>query len=63
MNIIAAIRVNKAQGVLQDGSTLEERDITDGSTVNIVIEPDKEINLCVKPGADPGFGQGGGPRC
>ena len=50
MNIIGAIRAIKGQEVLQDGSTLEECGITDGSTVNIVIEPVKEINLCVKLG-------------
>ena len=39
------------QKVLQDGSTLEGHGITDGSTVNIVIEPDKEINLQIKLGS------------
>ena len=35
----------KGQEVLPDGSTLKEHGIIDGSTVNIVIEPDKELNL------------------
>ena len=38
----------KRQEVLQDGSTLEEQGITDGSTVNILIEPDECINVNVK---------------
>ena len=50
MKIAGAVRVIKGQEVLQDGSTLEEHGITDGSTVNIVIEPDKEINLKLKLG-------------
>ena len=50
MKITGAVRVIKGQEVLQDGSTLEEHGIIDGSTVNIVIEPDKEINLRVKIG-------------
>ena len=41
---IAAVRVIKGQKVLPEGSTLEEHRITDSSTVNIVIEPEKEIN-------------------
>ena len=40
----------KGQEVLPDGSTLDEHGIIDGSTVNIVIEPDKEINLNMKLG-------------
>ena len=44
------IRVLKGQNVLQDGSTLEENAITDGSTVNILIEPDQCININVKCG-------------
>ena len=50
MKIIGAVRVIKGQEVLRDGSTLEEHGITDGSTINIVIEPAKEINLHVKHG-------------
>ena len=40
----------EGQEVLPDGSTLDEHGIIDGSTVNIVIEPDKEINLNMKLG-------------
>ena len=40
----------KGQEVLPDGSTLEKHGIIDGSTVNIIIEPDKEINLTFKLG-------------
>ena len=50
MKISGAVRVIKGQEVLPDGSTLEEHGIIDGSTVNIVIEPDKEINLEIKLG-------------
>ena len=50
MNITGVVRVIKGQQFLPDGSTLEEQGITDGSTVNIVIEPDKEINLTMKMG-------------
>ena len=41
----------QGQKVLQDGNTLEGHGITDGSTVNIAIEPDKEINLQIKLGS------------
>ena len=41
----------QGQKVLQDGNTLEGQGITDGSAVNIVIEPDKEINLQIKLGS------------
>ena len=50
MSITGAVRVIKGQEVLPDGSTLEEQGITDGSTVNIIIEPDKEIKLIIKHG-------------
>ena len=50
MKISGAVRVIKGHEVLPDGSTLEEHGIIDGSTVNIVIEPDKEINLRIKLG-------------
>ena len=50
MEISEAVRVIKGQEVLPDGSTLEEHGITDGSTVNIVIEPDEELNLMMKLG-------------
>ena len=51
MDIIAAVRVIKGQKVLPDGSTLQQHGITDGSTVNIVIEPEKEINLHMSLGS------------
>ena len=50
MKISGAVRVIKGQEVLPDGSTLDEHGIIDGSTVNIVIEPEKEINLQIKLG-------------
>ena len=50
MKITGAVRVIKGQEVLPDGSTLDEHEIIDGSIVNIVIEPEKEINLFVKIG-------------
>ena len=51
LKISGAVRVIQGQKVLQDGNTLEGHGITDGSTVNIVIEPDKEINLQIKLGS------------
>ena len=50
LKITGAVRVIKGQEVLPDGSTLDEHGIIDGSTVNIVIEPDKEIDLQIKLG-------------
>ena len=50
MQICGAVRVIKGQEVLTDGSILEQHEITDGSTVNIVMEPDKKINLHVTLG-------------
>ena len=50
MKTSGAVRVIKGQKVLPDGSTLDEHGIIDGSTVNIVIEPDKEISLKIKLG-------------
>ena len=50
MSITGSVGVIKGQEVLPDGSTLEEHGFTDGSTVNIVIEPDKEINLMLMLG-------------
>ena len=51
MKISGAVRVIKGQEVLPDGSTLDEHGIIDGSTVNIVIEPEKEINMPIKLGS------------
>ena len=50
LKITGAVRVIKGHEVLPDGSTLEQHGIIDGSTVNIVIEPDKEIRLQIKLG-------------
>ena len=50
MKITGAVRVIKGQEVLPDGNILEEHGILDGSTVNIVIEPDKKISIQVKIG-------------
>ena len=50
MKITGAVRVIKRQEVLPDGSTLDEHGIIDGSTVNIVIEPEKEISIKMKLG-------------
>ena len=50
MKITGAVRVIKGQNILPDGSTLEQHGIIDGSTVNIIIEPDKKINLKMKLG-------------
>ena len=45
MKITEPVRVLKGQQVLPDGSILEDNQITDGSTINIVIEPAKDIAL------------------
>ena len=50
MKITGAVRMIKGQEVLPDGSTLDEHGIIDGSTVNIVIEPEKEISIKMKLG-------------
>ena len=50
MKITGAVRVIKGQEVLPDGSTLDEHGLIDGSTVNIVIEPEKEISIKIKLG-------------
>ena len=50
MQISGAVRVIKGPEILTDDSTLEEYGITDGTTINIIIEPDRKINLCVKLG-------------
>ena len=50
MKISRAVRVIKGQEVLPFGSSLEEHGIIDGSTINIVIESDKEINIKMKLG-------------
>ena len=51
LKIDGVVRVIKGQEVLPDGITLEDQHgITDGSTINIVIEPEKEINLQIKLG-------------
>ena len=50
MKITRVIRVIKGQEVLPDGSTLDEHGIIDGSTVNIIIEPEKEISIKMKHG-------------
>ena len=50
MKITGAVRVIKGQEALPDGSTLDEHGIIDGSTVNIVIEPEKEISIKMKHG-------------
>ena len=50
IKISGAVRAIKGQDVLPDGSTLDENGIIDGSTINIVIEPEKEINLRIKLG-------------
>ena len=46
----SAVRILKGQDVLADDSTLREFGIADGDTLNIVIEPDKEINVTVRVG-------------
>ena len=46
------MRLLKGQEILPDDSTLEQHGLIGGSTVNIVIEPDKEINLTIKFGSE-----------
>ena len=50
MQISEPVRVIKGQEVLSDGSNLKDHHITDGSTINIIIEPNKMINVRVKLG-------------
>ena len=50
MNITGVIRVIKGQKILTDASPLDQQNFTDGSIINIVIEPDKDVKLCVKFG-------------
>ena len=50
LKITGAVRVIKGHEVLQDGWFLIRKGIIDGSIVNIVIEPDKEISLQMKLG-------------
>ena len=50
MKITSPISVMKGQNILPDSSTLQRHGFTDGSTVNIVTEPEKEIKLRVKLG-------------
>ena len=44
------VRIISGPEVLPDDSTLEGQGITDGSTIYIVIKPDREISLCIKHG-------------
>ena len=46
------MRLLKGQEILQDDSPLEQNAITDGSTVSIVIEPEKEIDLAIRFGPE-----------
>ena len=48
--IKGAVRIVKGRSILPDDSTLVEHKISDGNTVNIVIEPDKEITIDVTSG-------------
>ena len=50
MQISGVVRVIKGPEILTDDSTSKEHGIIDGSTVNIITEPDRKINLCVKLG-------------
>ena len=43
--ITGAVRILKGQEILPDDSTLVQHNISDGDTVNIVIEPDKKITV------------------
>ena len=43
--ITGAVRIMKGHEILPDDSTLVQYNISDGDTVNIVIEPDKQITV------------------
>ena len=43
--ITGAVRILKGQEILPDDSTLVHHNISDGNTVNIVIEPDRHITI------------------
>ena len=41
------MRILKGQEILPDDSTLVQHNISDGDTVNIIVEPDKQIIVYV----------------
>ena len=43
--VTGAVRILKGQEILPDDSTLVQHNISDGDTVNIVIEPEKQITV------------------
>ena len=43
--ITGAVRILKGQEILPDDSTLVQHNISDGDTVNIFIEPEKQITV------------------
>ena len=50
--ITAAVRLLKGQEILHDDSTLEQHAIKDDSTVSVIIEPEKEIDLRIEFGPE-----------
>ena len=46
------MRVLKGKEGLPDDSTLDEHNITEGDVLNIITEPDKDINIQVRCGAE-----------
>ena len=50
MEIDNPVRVLKGQELLPNHNTLKECGFPDGSTVNIIVEPDKQINIILKLG-------------
>ena len=50
--ITGAMRILKGQEILPDDNTLVQHNISDGDTVNIVIEPEKKINIQINFGLE-----------
>ena len=48
--ITGAVRVLKGSQILPDGDTLEENNISDGDTVSVLIEPERNIEVEVQCG-------------
>ena len=48
--ITGAVRILKGQEILPDDNSVAQYNISDGDTLNIIIEPVKEITITIKPG-------------
>ena len=48
--VTGAVRILKGQEILPDDNSVAQYNISDGDTLNIIIEPVKEITITIKPG-------------